>query len=126
MSSGIPSHVERFIHDYITSIEQLEVLLLLQDNPHKTWSAAEVSRVLCRQPASVSDRLEQLRAVELVEVQTGEPPLYCVNAQSRHHQTVRALDVAYKERKDSVIRMIFTRPKDPLKAFSDAFRFRKD
>jgi hypothetical protein len=126
VSNGISPQVDRFIHEHISSIEQLEVLLLLHDDPHKYWSAAEISRVLYRQPASVSERLEQLHAAQLLEVQRQEPPLFCFNTQTPHRDVVWALDRAYKERKDTVIRLVFTKPRDHLRAFSDAFRLRKD
>jgi hypothetical protein len=126
VSSGIPPEVERFIHDHITSIEQLEILLLLQDNPHKSWSALEASRVLYRQEASVTERLEHLLALGLVEVQSRQPTIYCYNARSPHYEVVRTLERVYKERKDSVIHLIFAKPNQQLRAFSNAFRLRKD
>jgi hypothetical protein len=39
---------------------------------------------------------------------------------------VRTLERVYKERKDSVIHLIFAKPNQQLRAFSNAFRLRKD
>ena len=125
MSSGIPASVEQFIHENIPSVEQLEVLLLLSATPEKEWSALAVSRELYRQPESIATRLEALRACGLLSVRQNEDLVYRFDAGVQQSEIVKGLERAYRERKDTVIRLIFSRPNDKLRVFSDAFRLRR-
>lgn len=127
MSSGeITPDIERFIYDNINSIEQLEILLLLASTPHQEWSAAEAAQKLYRQPDSVARCLEDLLKPGIFSVRQESPPLYRYAANPRQDTLVQGLDKAYQIRKDAVIQLIFTRPSDSLRAFSNAFRIRGD
>ena len=126
MATGIPRDVEQFIHQYLNSVEQLEVLLLLAGNTpqeQQEWSTQEVSRELYTQPHSASLRLASLQEVGLVrEAKAGH---FCYSpASSDIDFTIRALGRAYRERKDSVIQLIFAQPPEALRAFSQSFLFR--
>lgn len=126
MSSGpLSSGLERFIRENIHSIEQLEILLLLLKSAGREWSPQEISQHLYRQPESVAARLEELRQRGLVNQGAGSPPRYSYNSATSQDSNVRALDRAFQERKDTVIRIIFESPKDHLRLFSDAFRIRR-
>lgn len=124
---GITAEVEQFIGDSIPSVEQLEVLLLLLEAPGQEWSASEVSQKLHRQPTSVAARLQDLHSRGLLGVREQDPPLYSY-APGARDEVVRALNRAYKERKDAVIQMIFSPARNQnnnLRAFSDAFKIRR-
>jgi len=43
-SAPIPEDIRKFLDAYIPSVEQLEVLLLLYENPTQEWRANDVSR----------------------------------------------------------------------------------
>ena len=127
MSNGeITTDIERFIHDNINSVEQLEVLLLLFSPPQKEWSAVEASQKLCRQPDSVAARLEDLRDRGILSVRAEAQLLYRYVSSASQDAVIRGLERAYEVRKDAVIRLIFTRLPDTLRVFSDAFRIRRD
>jgi hypothetical protein len=127
LSSGeITADIERFIHDSIDSVEQLEVLLLLAGEPQKEWSASEVSQNLYRQQDSVAARLENLRERGILSVRKETQLLYRYSPDARQHALIEGLDRAYQVRKDAVIRLIFQRPSDTLRVFSDAFRIRRN
>ena len=127
MSSGeITPDIERFIQDNIHSVEQLEILLLLVGTPRKEWSAVEISQKLYRQPDSVTERLEKLRDLALISVRQEAQLLYHYAPNIRQDAVIRGLDRAYQVRKDAVINLIFNRPSDTLRAFSNAFRIRRE
>lgn len=131
MSNGeITAEIERFIHDHINSVEQLEILLLLADTPEKEWSALEVGKKLYRQPDSVAVQLEHLRDHGLLSVRQEDQLLYRYASHGRRDSLLQGLDRAYQVRKDAMIQLIFNRPsdrpQDNLRAFSDAFRIRRD
>jgi hypothetical protein len=119
----------RFIHDNINSVEQLEVLLLLRAESRKEWSADEVSRRLFTVPDSAATRLADLHALGLLKQggEDGAEPLYCYGPDDvAMDETIAKLDRLYRERKDTVIHLIFSRPPDRIQTFSDAFRIRRD
>ena len=59
MEARIPEEVRRFIATHITSLEQLEVLLLVNALPDREWSADAVYQVVKTNPALVAQRLEE-------------------------------------------------------------------
>jgi hypothetical protein len=62
----IPEVVRKFIAKHIHSVDVLEILLLLRQEPGKEWGAAAVSEALRLNRASVHSRLQRLLAAELV------------------------------------------------------------
>jgi hypothetical protein len=125
----VADDVRRFIHDNINSVEQLEVLLLLRAEPHTDWNAEEVSRRLFTVPDSVSTRLEDLHALGLLKrgEGSGTTAIYCYGPQDmKSDEAIAKLDRLYRERKDTVIQLIFSRPPDRIQTFSDAFRLRRE
>jgi hypothetical protein len=126
MSSAnqIPDDVQKFINDHINSLEQLEVLLLLKNNAAKSWTADEVSRGLFTSPESAAGRLKDLAARGFL-VEAGTPPAYTYQPPPDVHAVIAKLEQTYKERRISVINLIFSKPIDKIRTFSDAFRLRK-
>lgn len=130
MASGeISEELKRFIHAQINSVEQLEVLLLLKAKPHKDWSAAEVSDALFIQPASAAVRLAALHSGGLLSSPNVAHPA-AVYRYDPHSpvldRMVGNLELAYKERKHSVITLIFSKPSENIRVFSDAFKIRRE
>lgn len=126
MPDEISSEVDQFIRNHIASVERLEVLLLLMESSRQEWSAAQVAQKLYRQSESVAVHLEALAKAGLLSHSQNEATTYrYAPASGATDSTVRALEKAYRERKDTVIRLIFSRPPDALRSFSDAFRIRK-
>ena len=58
--TGISDQVRRFLNDYISSVGQLEMLLLLQTNPKQKWTAAEIARNLRTETGGTQPQLEML------------------------------------------------------------------
>ena len=127
LSNGeITPEIERFIHDNINSIEQMEILLLLFSTPQKEWSAIQVSQKLYRQPESAAVKLEELRDRGILSVREEGQLLYRYIPNSHQDAVIRGLDRAYQIRKDAVIDLVFNRSSDTLRAFSNAFRIRRE
>lgn len=58
--------VVKFIREHIHSVEQLEVLLLLQRHADREWTAEDVNYLLKSTEGSVSERLDDLHARKLI------------------------------------------------------------
>ena len=128
---GLSEEVKTFITEHISSVEQLEVLLLLHREQQQPWSAQEVSQELRIDPASATERLADLQGRGLLVESAGEPPatapLYQYQPQkSNLDDTVNDLAKAYQEYRVTVISLIFSKPIDKIRTFADAFKFRKD
>jgi len=123
----IPEIVRRFIIDHIGSVEALEILLLLAAGTVREYTAEEVSRILCTSLESAAARLQELhRSKLLARVETANSLKYRFDPAAPGAKVVADLEKVYKTRRVSVISFIYSNPTDPLRAFSDAFRLRKD
>ena len=122
--NGLPEDVHRFLYHNIDSVEQLEVLLLLRQGPERGWTAEEIARLLYSHPSSILHRLSSLAGRGLLrEV---EPACYQYAPRSTElHETVRRVAEIYRERRVAVITLIASKPIENVRAFSDAFRFRR-
>lgn len=124
---NIPAEVQRFVADHITSADQLDILLLLYGHPEREWTARQVSESVFTVPASAIMRLEQLVANRLLTSTGGTDPAYRYGpATSALATQVDALAAAYRADRVGVIQLVFQAPKDPLQAFSDAFRLKRE
>src|SRR5438046_1450889 len=66
MSDQIPSQVETFVSDYIGSIAELELVLLLAENPSRAWTVDAAARQLYVTPASVDAVLARMSSKGLL------------------------------------------------------------
>lgn len=109
----------------IHSVHQLELLLLLRRYSERAWLAAEVARELYSEPLAVEDELESLRKMGfLTSVETDNPGkrYRYAPADAETKIAMDELAEAYRNYRVRVIDAIFSRPKQDLKQFSDAFR----
>lgn len=122
-----PDDIKRFVGERIPSVEVLEILLLVFADPQEEWSALEVSRKLCTSVNSARSRLQELEAAKVLLSINTEPVKYRFHRENAPmFSLVGELERIYKERRVSVISLIYSKPAEPLRAFSDAFRLRKD
>ena len=126
----IAPEVRAFIAEYLDSVVQLETLLMLHAAPQREWDAGEIARDLRIDRAWAGGQLDGLCELGLLVCAPGETPdagRYRYGpADAPTRSAVDALAKAYAERRVTVISLIFAKPADNLRAFSDAFRIRKD
>lgn len=124
MADAFSTDVKEFIGKYIYSIAQLEIILLLRSEPQKFWTADEITQKLYLQVEMTTKLLLEIVHRGLaIRTDTGfryEP----MNSVDRN--ALDQLAEIYQERRVAVTAEIFSRPIDSLRAFSDAFRFRKE
>jgi hypothetical protein len=118
--------VQRFVGAHITSIELLEVLLLLRRTEEREWTAAAVAREIGSSMMSIRDRLASLAARGfLIAREDGDELLYRYGPEEDARPIIDGLAAAYKERRLTIINLIYARPQSDIETFSDAFRLRK-
>ena len=125
--SGISQEILNFITEYIDSVVQLEVLLLLHNAPQTDWRAADVARELRIEPSGAATQLAELCTRGLLSCPDPSQPIYRYSPRTPAiDQAISGLAKVYEERRVSVINQIYAKPVDKLKSFSDAFRLRRD
>jgi hypothetical protein len=124
--SELTDPIRRFIADSINSVAQLEVLLLLKQDPQRAWNAEEVARSLYTGETLIAAHLADWAARELVAPLPDQPGFYRYAPSSTAlAELVDHLAEAYKVRRVSVITEIYSQPVDKVRTFADAFRLRK-
>ncbi|HVX42185.1 MAG TPA: hypothetical protein VHB25_21670 [Gemmatimonadaceae bacterium] len=126
-SQGISESLRAFIREHIQSVEQMEVLLLLYSTTPKEWSAVRVARELRIDAMSASRRLADFAERGLISARAGdEALLYWYEGSSPNNdRAIAELDRANRERRTTLIGVIFSTPSDDVRAFADAFRLRR-
>lgn len=122
---GISQDVRSLIVERIDSVVQLELLLLLQANPGRAWTAAEVAQELRIEPSWATGQLDELAGRGLLASEASDTFRYAPQS-SGLDSAVQRLSKDYAERRVTVITMIFSKPVDKLRSFADAFRLRKE
>jgi hypothetical protein len=123
----IPENVQALIASHINSVVQLELLLLLHANPARGRTAQDISRELRIDAAWVTGQLRELCAAGLLTCTDGASAEFrYVAGKPELNDAVDGLARAYAQRRVRVIGLIFSRPVDPIRRFTDAFRIRRD
>jgi hypothetical protein len=127
VAQELPNDVAQFIVEYVDSIEQLEVLLLVRATAPKEWDGTTVARELRIDARSAASRLANMAARGLLVTTDAAAGRYRFDPKSPElRRVVGQLADTYDERRVSVITLIFSKPSDTIRSFADAFRIRKD
>ncbi|HVM19297.1 MAG TPA: MarR family winged helix-turn-helix transcriptional regulator [Egibacteraceae bacterium] len=124
---GIPREVETFIKDHLSSVAQLEILLLIHAQQEAFHSPEEVAEQLRIEPGWAAAEMERLCGHGLCEVQRDNGDRYRFSPDDPRHATVvDDLATAFSTHRVSVITLIFSTPSDSIGSFADAFKLRGD
>jgi hypothetical protein len=123
MTEGLPPRVRDFLLAHVDSIEQLEVLLLLAARPTSALTTVEVSDELRTAPSSAATRLAGLRDHRLVDVLPGDR--HRIRADPELAALLRQIADTYRERRVAVVTLIYSRPSDVVRVFTNAFVLKK-
>jgi Mn-dependent DtxR family transcriptional regulator len=123
MDDPVPGDLRDFILRHIDSVSQLEALLLLRAKPEEEWDVARTAQRLYVAEQEVTEVLARLCADGLLICQAG---LYRFEPGGDEKRTMidRLADL-YARHLIPVTNVIHSKPRR-IRAFADAFRFRKD
>ncbi len=123
----LPSDVEQLLREHIRSIETLEILLSLRDEPERRWTVADVYQKVRSSERSVSHNLAELSRRGLVRQEAQNPPAYQFAPQTDPlRETVERLAHLYAERRVRIVEAIYSERVSEVDEFAKAFRLRKD
>jgi hypothetical protein len=124
MSEQLSNDVREFIGKQIHSVAQLEILLTLRSDPKKSWTTEEITQRLYLQRDMTSQLLSEI--VERGLAIRKENSFQYQPSSELDCDVVEQLAHLYHERRVAIIAEIFSKPKESLRAFSDAFRLRRN
>lgn len=120
---GFSDEFRAFVFKYITSVEQIEVMLILYAENSRSWTADEISAILRTNKHSIASRLKALKRFGFAMGDDASGYRYAANGTLS--EMVKKLQAEYATRRFSVIELVFSRP-DGAQSFADAFRLRED
>ena len=127
MTEEFPNEVRQFVAEYIHSVAELEVLLLLRGSSDRAWTAEDVGKSLYTSAEMAGTQLADLSGRGLLRNDDETPPRYqYIPRNQQLDRLVSQLDEIYQQRRVSVITMIYSKPVDKVRTFADSFRLRKD
>jgi hypothetical protein len=123
----IPDDVRRFILTGVPSVPYLEAMLLLRNEPERTWDANQVSRRLYMGEKEASAILERLAASGIAAQVGGQPATWQYGPRDEALGDIisRLADV-YSKQLVEVTHLIHSTVDQSAQQFSDAFRLRKE
>lgn len=123
----LPGQLQDFLAQHISSVAQLELLLLLHSTAPRPWTAADLARELRIDTLGAQAQADDLCLRGLLACGRQTPVHYWYQPVDQHRAAgVQLLADLYADRRVSIISFIYSRPVDQIKLFADAFRLRKD
>lgn len=104
-----PDDVRRFLDRAISSVYQVEALLLLRATPERGFRASEVARAIYTDASAVQQKLADLKSHGLLRTEDGPEPRYYYSPDGPElARLVDQLAETYKDRRVSVIAQIYS------------------
>ncbi|MGH8025079.1 MAG: hypothetical protein ACRED1_15930 [Limisphaerales bacterium] len=126
MDTVLSEELRLFIKENITSLEQLEILLLLYQTPDRSWTIEEVFKVIQTNVHSVGERLGGLVSRGFLSAEGTDRLLFRFQPKSPDlARKISDLRKAYSLAKYKVIETIFSKPSDEAQTFADSFKLKR-
>jgi hypothetical protein len=127
MSDVIPDDIAAFVTERISSVAELEGLLILRQDAQTKWRSQDLAGRLYIKEKEADELLRSLCETGLAARDSGEQPFYCYRPASEDLEfTVSRLAQIYATHLVPVTELIHSRPRQRVQGFADAFKFRKD
>ena len=124
--SGIPAHVLRFLEGNIDTVAQLETLLMMSEEPDRSWLIADVASRNYIAEQRATDTLNALHRRGLVS-SVESPPCFRFDPASDEVRAVVAdLAQCYQKNLSRITALIHAKPSASIKEFARAFDLKKD
>ena len=121
----LPVSVDRFLRSTVRSVWQLELLLLLQRQRTRLWTADELVRDLRASVLIVGDALSALQKAGLVSRNANDQYQYWPITPELD-RLVDQVAAAYTSSPVAVTEAILSAPSSSVRTFADAFKIKKD
>jgi hypothetical protein len=126
MNEDFPADIKQFIADHIDTVAQLELLLLLRNDPAKVWTPDEAGKALYSAADVTALQMADLQLKRLIAPGPADNTYVYRPESPELARLVDKLADLYRERRVAVISAVYTKPIDKIRSFADAFRLRKE
>ncbi len=124
---GDSARVDQFIIDEIDSVPHLEALLLLWRSAPHHFSATQIAEQLYIHPGQGAAIAEDLHRRGLIARDHGSAAGFFYDTHSEErNRLIGAVDAIYRRELIRVSGIIHSKASPGVRAFADAFRFRKE
>jgi hypothetical protein len=114
-----------FLEQRLSSLQHIEVVLLLRADPGRSWTAPEVAAALGSAPETAAMRLFLLASGGLIAFEPSSVPRYrYAAADAETDSRLQELSEVFATDRDAVAAIVDS-PRDPIRSFSDAFKLKK-
>jgi hypothetical protein len=122
---SVSKRLQTFLSERLSSAGHIDVVMLLRDDPSRSWTAPEVAAALGAAPETAAMRLFLLASGGLIAFEPAAIPRYrYVNSDAEMDATLQELSDALQSDRDAVMALIDA-PRDPIRSFTDAFKLKK-
>ena len=118
----VPEDVRELILRHIDSVAQLEALLFFRARPGESWQSGSVAKRLYAPAGEMTRSLESLCNAGFLR---RDSSAYLYDCSAENQVTVDRLATAYARYLIPITNLIHSKPRN-IKAFADAFKFRRD
>jgi hypothetical protein len=126
VGQNLSTDLKEFINEYVHSVLQLEVLLLVSQDRDKGWTSSAVGRELHLNAESARAQLDGLSRNLLSQPNRIDEDLYRYSPSTDElHQTLTQLAIAYSTQRIAVLTLIFAQRVDKVGLFKETFRMIK-
>lgn len=123
----IPEPVRQFIAEKIDTVPQLEALLLLWENPARSWSQDEIAARIYVATDTAASILQALQRRQLIVLQDAQLPTFRYNAEpGGTNEIVAEVAAAYRRHLIPVATFIHSKAPASVREFARAFDLKKD
>lgn len=125
VDDAVTPDVVKFVTSFISSVSQLEVLLLLRGDRQRSWVPEDIAAEMMYLDASAAAaHLDSLASSGLLS-ESGSAYRYSPRSAKLAASVEQVADF-YARRRHRLIRLIYEAPEGSAQSLSNAFRFRKD
>ncbi|HEX9986197.1 MAG TPA: hypothetical protein VGF69_23255 [Thermoanaerobaculia bacterium] len=122
---GVSERLKTFLEQRLSSLDQIEVVMLLRADPERSWTAPEVAVTLGTAPETAAMRLFLLASGGLIAFEPSSIPRYrYTGADPETNALLQELSEVLADNRDAVM-IAVEAPRDPIRSFSDAFKLKK-
>lgn len=122
----LPQEIVDFLLKNISSIEQLEILRVLNEKPEKEWEASELGPLVQASAEVVASHVIAMENRGLLTFVDKKTHLCRFGPKPDLTDMVEQLLQFYQQRPVSMIRLVYDRATIHLRTFSDSFRLKDD
>jgi hypothetical protein len=124
--AAVSERLRTFLQQRLTSLDQIEVVLLLRGDRERSWTATEVAGALRTAPESAAMRLFLLASAGLILFEASSVPRYRYSAADPDTDAlIQELAETCAGDRAAVASIVDNGTRDPIRSFADAFKLKK-